>query len=99
MQVASFAIVLRYKARVFYREKARTDNIGHFSSQRVGQPWLRTHPMRWGVDIVDNIASFYGSSCANNGKGCAQHPIPPLPLFSPCVQFPTLSRFSPLWPC
>ena len=44
--------------------------------------------------ILRNITSFYGSSCANNGKG-ALNTQEALPLFSPCVQFPTFSHCSP----
>eukprot|EP00976_Prorocentrum_cordatum_P082911 1185030-Prorocentrum_minimum.AAC.2 len=37
-------------------------------------------------DEVGNITSIYGPFCANNGKGCTQHPSDPSPflaLFSP----------------
>eukprot|EP00959_Pyramimonas_sp_CCMP1952_P403387 8452238-Pyramimonas_sp.AAC.1 len=49
-------------------------------------------PARGDNDIVNKITSFYGSSCANNnGKGALNTPEN-LPLFSPCVRFPTFSR-------
>eukprot|EP00959_Pyramimonas_sp_CCMP1952_P413723 8668755-Pyramimonas_sp.AAC.1 len=40
------------------------------------------------------MTSFYGSSCADNGKGALDTPET-LPLFTPCVQFPTFSHRSP----
>eukprot|EP00959_Pyramimonas_sp_CCMP1952_P365172 7646891-Pyramimonas_sp.AAC.1 len=36
----------------------------------------------------NNITLLYGSSCTNNGNGALSTPET-LPLFSPCVQFPT----------
>eukprot|EP00976_Prorocentrum_cordatum_P106419 1194445-Prorocentrum_minimum.AAC.2 len=46
----------------------------------------------------NDTTSFYGSSCANNGKGALNTPET-LPLLSPCcVQFPTFSHCSPLGP-
>eukprot|EP00959_Pyramimonas_sp_CCMP1952_P192399 4023121-Pyramimonas_sp.AAC.1 len=46
-------------------------------------------------DLYSNTTLFYGSSCANIGKGALSTPET-LPLFSPCVKFPTFFHCSPL---
>eukprot|EP00959_Pyramimonas_sp_CCMP1952_P111549 2333056-Pyramimonas_sp.AAC.1 len=69
------------------RVAAAPDGFSDEASPVIGSnPWnMLSRPLRLGSNPWNNITSFYGSSCANNGKGGLNTPeFQPLEYIHPC---------------